>query len=402
MPAKRHDDFGRDISAAFDFGTDVVILGGGPAGCAAALALLRGSRCRVLVVERSDYSAFRIGESLAPSAPGLLRHLGAESVLKHRAHRAAFGTAAAWGNPSLVERNFFFSGQGQGWHLERRSFDRSLARLVERAGGTLWRSARVVGERYGREGWELEVRRQSSGSATQRWVRAQFVIDCSGRESSFAKRQGARPKIFDALTAIAGRVECVSAPRTRRMTIVEAAPWGWWYRVPLRSGYLVVLLTDAEEVRTRKLSQPERWWHLLQQTQHIGSLKSRRGLRERLGVYSAASQILSPLSGPGWLTAGDASLAFDPLAGMGIGYALLCGIEAAQVAHRTLQGNLSAAASYSLSIRRHCDEYLAHRSSAYAAERRWSGEPFWRQRVQNCPDAEVSWHSRGGETFGPG
>ena len=42
---------------------DVAVIGGGPAGCSTALALTRlGYRC--LVVEKSDYSNVRVGETV--------------------------------------------------------------------------------------------------------------------------------------------------------------------------------------------------------------------------------------------------------------------------------------------------------------------------------------------------
>ncbi len=57
---------------------DVLIVGGGPAGSAAAAQLARQGR-RVLVAERQRFPRFHIGESLLPASNVLFQRLGLES-----------------------------------------------------------------------------------------------------------------------------------------------------------------------------------------------------------------------------------------------------------------------------------------------------------------------------------
>lgn len=54
----------------------VVIIGGGPAGCAAASWLARQGR-RVALFERERHPRFHIGESLLPNANRVLKQIGA-------------------------------------------------------------------------------------------------------------------------------------------------------------------------------------------------------------------------------------------------------------------------------------------------------------------------------------
>jgi flavin-dependent dehydrogenase len=49
-------------------------------------------------------------------------------------------------------------------------------------------------------------------------------------------------------------------------------------------------------------------------------------------VRAANSQCAEAVAGTGWVAAGDAAAAFDPLSSMGIGFSLRSGMEAARVA----------------------------------------------------------------------
>ncbi len=55
---------------------EVVILGGGPAGCATALALRRRGVSGILIVEAGDYNTIRVGESIPPDTRLLLGRFG--------------------------------------------------------------------------------------------------------------------------------------------------------------------------------------------------------------------------------------------------------------------------------------------------------------------------------------
>src|SRR6187401_1604518 len=98
---------------------DVVVVGGGVAGCAAAIAIARTGRS-VVVFERTGYEQTRIGETLLPRARGPLAQLGVWQQFERDGHLPASGSLAAWGSEELQENQFLFSPYGNGWHLDRR------------------------------------------------------------------------------------------------------------------------------------------------------------------------------------------------------------------------------------------------------------------------------------------
>ncbi|HEV7668927.1 MAG TPA: tryptophan 7-halogenase [Thermoanaerobaculia bacterium] len=379
--------------------SDLVVLGGGPAGCAAALTVLTYSRLKVTLVERSRYEDWRVGETLSPAVLPLLHYLGAEETLQAEQQLASYGTAAAWGAPDVVARDFLFSAAGEGWQLDRARFDRALADLVCRRGGTVHLGTTVTEEAREDDRWRLVL---TDGTI----LSARYVIDASGRQAAFARRRGA---IFDVRDHLAGAVALFPDDGSCEAgTLVEATPWGWWYTARLPAERRVVaLMTDSDILRKRRLHEPAHWLTALAETQAI---RQRLSTPEPLGppvVRAASSQILEPLSGDGWIAAGEATVGFDPLSSMGIGYALASGIQAARIAAGKITGGPDAtsdapadssavdergttadapeldeaSALFAADVRRHFDAYLDRRRAYYLREPRWRDQAFWSRRM---------------------
>jgi flavin-dependent dehydrogenase len=348
---------------------DVAIVGGGPAGAAAALTLLRYSKLRPVVIERSSYEEWRVGETLAPGVLPLLDYLGANDVLDPREQLRAYGTSAAWGSADVVSRAFLFAGAGDAWHLDRRRFDEALAELVRERGGTLLTNAIVESESRVDGRWQLQLH---DGTA----IAAPFVIDASGRHATFARRRGAHAEIVDHLTGLLGIFDGEDGGDAS--TLVESFEDGWWYSARLPDGKLVAaLMADADAIRAGRLHERDAWHERLGSTHATRARVRRRRLTHDPFVCPAHSQMLTPAAGDGWLAAGDAGLAVDPLSSMGIGYAIASGIQAARVASAPSPEMLQA---YAADLRRHFDGYLARRAAYYAIERRWPEAEFWKRR----------------------
>jgi flavin-dependent dehydrogenase len=360
---------------------DVAIVGGGPAGTAAALTLLRYSKLRPVILERSQYDGWRVGETLSPGVMPLLAYLGAEPLLAGRGQRRAYATSAAWGGSDVVSRDFLFTGGGDAWHLDRARFDASLAQLVEERGGVVLRGTTCsVGLRPTSD---APAQGRPEAHATRGWelpgdVSARFVIDASGRHAAFARSQGAQSRTDDHLT---GLVAVFEGGPVQTATLVEAVEDGWWYSACLPDDRTVVaFMTDADVVRSGSLHDEQVWLERLGAT---GPTRLRIvGARLVRGpaVCPAHSHLLEPVAGEGWVAAGEAAAGFDPLSSMGIGYAIASGIQAARVASSTLCGDEDHARLFSGDVARHYRAYLARRRDFYLVEKRWQDSPFWARR----------------------
>ena len=105
---------------------DAIVVGGGPAG-AAAIALATAG-CRALLVERSRFTRFKLGESLPPQGVAMVEQLlgridqAMESAL---GCTRSYGNLSAWGGAAPSASSFLFSPAGFGLRLDRPRFDRA-------------------------------------------------------------------------------------------------------------------------------------------------------------------------------------------------------------------------------------------------------------------------------------
>lgn len=370
---------------------DVVILGGGPAGCATALALRRHDpSLSVVLAEASEYREARIGESLPPQARPLLEHLGVWEAFLAEAHEKAHGTSAAWGDAEPYDNEFLFSPHGEGWHLDRHRFDAFLATQAEAAGCTLLQGTRYRSHRWeqGRARLELSPSERCSAGA----LTARFVVDATGRPAAFARRQGAERVYFDHLLGLYLFFELPgpdALPSTH--TLVEAAEHGWWYRARLPGDRLVVaLMSDADVVAERGLRERERWLEELRRTRATRKVLEVAEPGPGPTVHAAQSQLLSPAAASvrsaagrragGWLAVGDGASAYDPLSSHGIFKALRFGTYAAYAAADFLDGKDESLEKYATRVKRDFEGYLESRVRYYRQETRWPQAPFWARR----------------------
>ncbi|MFI1396221.1 tryptophan 7-halogenase [Streptomyces sp. NPDC020681] len=365
---------------------EAVVAGGGPAGAVAALVLARGGR-RVLLVDGptggSGLSTLKVGETLPPAARPLLHDLGLWSAFTAEAHLRCAGTYASWGSEKLHGRSHLYDPHGHGWHLDRIRFDAFLRDAAEKAGARLLR-AHVV--RHLTDAGEPRVVIREQGLLKE--VRCDWVVDATGRRAVIGRQRAVRrrqDRLVAAFALFSHRVPGHHTEDSELRTLVEAVPQGWWYTARVPDGRLVAHLTDVDLAETG-LRTAEGF---------LGSVARTRHIRVRLDGYDPAhvpaprwtaahGLRLSTPTGPGWVAAGDAAIAFDPLSSQGILTALHTGARAGQTVDLCLAGETGAVAAYAAFLDHIADAYRRHHAESYHQEQRWQKHAFW-QRRQRSP-----------------
>ncbi len=170
---------------------DVAVIGGGPAGAAAATFLQRaGHRC--LILERATFPRYHIGESLIPNTHGTLDRLGLLPKLKtsHFPEKYSVRFVPESGKSSDP---FYFSETVEGdaartWQVERSEFD-CICLDHARANGVEVRSPVMVQSVLfdAQRAVGVQVRSETGDSYE---VTAKVVIDASGRATVIGKQLG--------------------------------------------------------------------------------------------------------------------------------------------------------------------------------------------------------------------
>lgn len=355
----------------------VAVVGAGPAGCAAALTLRRYlPEMPVVLVSAPAGEGPTAGETLSPGILPLLDYLGIRAEFLDAGHLPAVGTASAWGSPHVVDRSYLFTGRGTGWHLDRARFDAWLLARVEAAGASVVHGRALVhGAGRSPAGWRLEI----EGGGT---VEARVIVDATGRAAQFARRQGVRPRRDDALVAEIRWYVDDRPQRVAEGALVETVPDGWWYTASLPDGRAVAMfMTDSDLLRESA------WDARLEGAPATVRRVERWHPTGETAVRAANSQITPVVAGDGWVAAGDAAVAFDPVSALGIGFSLRSGIEAARVAAAAAEGDDGLAAAYAESVSRIYADYRSRHHGIYLQERRWADGPFWARRAGNHPGA---------------
>lgn len=368
---------------------DVVIVGGGPAGAAAARLLAAWGHSVQLLTKTVDRSR-SLGESLPPSCRKLFDLLGATAAIDTAGFLASSGNTVWWGDETT--RTARFADGATGLQVERHALDALLLRLAAQAGAHIQPNALVrrgqLAPVDGRPGPAAARITSSTGDAGTHTVEAQFVLDCSGRAGVIARR-GLR--VHDvgrttlALTAVWMRRDGWALGDDTH-TLVDTYSDGWAWSVPVTpSRRFVTVMVDPRVTALDRGGALTACYEA--ELAKTGALRRvlARGTRVTAPWGCDASLYHAPTcGGPGMLLVGDAASFIDPLSSYGVKKALASAWLAAVVVHTSLTNSALAAVALDLFNQREREIHTAAvRQSAHffadAATRHH--HPFWTGRA---------------------
>jgi len=156
---------------------DVLVIGAGPAGTAAASMLLSAG-FDVMIVERTKFPRFVIGESLLPRCMDILSECGLLEAVTEREFQKKFGAKFTMGDKicDFDFSNQFTKGWNWTWQVPRADFDKTLADEVERKGARILYETSVTGITFS----ENEAITDIENTSGKQKIKSQYVVDGSG------------------------------------------------------------------------------------------------------------------------------------------------------------------------------------------------------------------------------
>jgi len=336
---------------------DALIVGGGPAGIAAA-SVLSTLGHRVLLV--CGDSRPRVAESCPPSILSILELLNVrqEVEVAHCFH--ARRAMVHWGGR---DRAVFEAG----FVVDRRRLDAVLLKSAVRAGASVATRVRVSAPQRVSSGWRVRVGDQSVG--------ARVLIDAAGRRGWLP---GKRRRLSAPLLAVVASLQRAwSGPET----VVEAVPDAWFWGMKLPTGENVVAAFVDPSVRGP--TRPCAFRRLFERSSLLNG-----NIVGQLRLCAAGPVSAEQPVGEGWVRAGDAALAYDPLSAQGVAAALSGGFLAAVVTHTTLTTpeNIAIAREfYRLRITESAELHVRNVGAHYAEQAAITATPFWQTRAFRSP-----------------
>jgi flavin-dependent dehydrogenase len=323
---------------------DVLVVGAGVAGCAAAIELLSmGWRVGILY----QHDAVSGMESLPPEVAGSLAALSIPVG-------SEFPEMVAWWGSEQESRAIRQGGR----IVERSALAGALRTHAVQSGATFidsvgrFRTERIRGE----GGFVVELT-----CGDDRRLTTRYLVDATGRASLIGRRLGSvRVKVDDlfCVSSSVGETDLVG-------TWTEPTPHGWWNLCCTREQGTLSFFSTAQTIRRvgGNISDYLCDARHLQRLLRAPSLGSSR-------VRPCGSSRLVPCAGPGWVSVGDAASTLQPLASAGVSKAL----RDARFVRRALERDWL---EYDRFQRGQFNSYLRQLAQQYALERRWPQTQFW-------------------------
>ncbi|HMQ15430.1 MAG TPA: NAD(P)/FAD-dependent oxidoreductase [Phycisphaerae bacterium] len=344
---------------------DAIVIGGGPAGATCGALLAEHGR-RTLIIERTQFPRFHIGESLMPDTYWVLRRLGMLEKMKRSGFVKKYSVQFA--SPEGKESAPFYFDEmnphecSQTWQVLRSEFDQMMLENAAEKGAEVWQNtlvrdvltaggpAATAGGANGRPPRVVGVMAErADGSRVE--LGSKVVVDATGTTALLASKFGLRrpdPKLRKAavFAHYKGALRDPD-PRDEGATLVLHVQEqnGWFWYIPLHDDAVSIGVVGDIDYLIRGRGKPEQV--IEEEIRRCPVMIPRVANARRVGpvhVLSDFSYSATRCAGDGWVLIGDALTFLDPIYSSGVLLALQSGERAADAIDAALRsGDTSGA-----------------------------------------------------------
>lgn len=310
---------------------DVVIVGGGPAGCSAALAL-KGSGKKVLLVDKAVFPRDKTcGDSIPAHALLGLENISPgiyDSFLQKVESLSFRSSALVFPKGSQIE----FTWPLPGYVTERRTFDAFLLdRVIEMTDTQVITGLKVMD--YQRVDAYIRITTQMTDGSPGAEIITPLVIAADGAPSLAARKlAGIRPDPAVYGQAVRCYFEGVAGldPRFELIFYHPRFFPGYFWMFPMTGGRVNAGFGMPEKYRRKTGTSLVTLFQQFQEKHPVvrQMLENARQVGEIRGAMVPFAMKKQAWSGPGFMLTGDSASLVDPVSGDGIIYAVRSGLLA--------------------------------------------------------------------------
>jgi len=309
--------------------SDVIIIGGGPAGSAMAGFLSKAGISTVLL-EADHHPRPHVGESMVMSSVRVFEELGFLDTMEREGFVRKYG--ASWHEIGGREAAIRFSEfpqegirQQYTYHVDRSKLDLLMLQHARSLGAEVYQGVPVKEILF--EGDQaVGVRARVADREVD--LNCRVVVDASGRQSVLGRQRRLKRNdpIFDQY-AVHAWFEGVQrgVPETADYIHIYFLPVerGWAWQIPINDEVTSVGIVAEREVFRRFHARPEEYFeHYVKSNKALERAMANAVRKYDLKCEGDYSYSMTEFAGNGWVLIGDAARFVDPIFSSGVSIAL--------------------------------------------------------------------------------
>jgi flavin-dependent dehydrogenase len=316
--------------------SDVVVIGGGPAGSTIS-TLIAQQGFRVQLFEREKFPRFHIGESLIPETYWVLKRLNMLPKMQKSHFVKKYSVQFVKASGKLSAPFYFWDNKphecSQTWQVVRSEFDQMMLSHAKENGVDVHEGVRVIDVLFDGDRATGITIKNENGSVRQ--VKARVVVDASGQNGLIMNRLNLR--IWDPMlnkgaiwTYWEGAYRDTGKDEGATMVLQTVKRNGWFWYIPLHNNIVSVGIVAPFDYLFKGRKDYAQTYE--EEVDACPAVKQRISSGKRVTGYFATkdySYRSKQMAGNGWVLVGDAAGFLDPLYSSGVLLALKSGELAA-------------------------------------------------------------------------